>query len=309
MNSFTDFIDVTRHLVAEGYAAKDKVFAMGGSAGGLLVAAVANLSPERLPRHRRAGSLRRCGHHHAGRQHPAHHQRIRRVGQPERAREYYDYMLSYSPYDNVRPQRYPAMFVTTGLWDSQVQYYEPAKWVAKLRALKTDANPLLLHVDMEAGHGGKSGRFQRYREIAMEYAFLLARRELAHRIESKKKRRERGKLNRGAKIDPRERNTRTSMPAEATPSLRSRRPLGWPDPRSAAPWRNQLAATRVAEATRASIPSSANWPSPRRTSKVGPAAALGTNNAMICDCIRRSPRRTRSKRRARTKSMQFSLLR
>jgi len=85
----------------------------------------------------------------------------------------YDYMLSYSPYDNVRAQDYPAMFVTTGLWDSQVQYYEPAKWVAKLRAVKTDRNDLFLHVDMEAGHGGKAGRFQRYREIAMEYAFVL----------------------------------------------------------------------------------------------------------------------------------------
>jgi oligopeptidase B len=87
----------------------------------------------------------------------------------------YDYMLSYSPYDNVRAQAYPAMLVTTGLWDSQVQYYEPAKWVAKLRALKTDRNPLLLRVDMEAGHGGKSGRYQRYRETAMEFAFLLDR--------------------------------------------------------------------------------------------------------------------------------------
>jgi len=74
-------------------------------------------------------------------------------------REDYGYMLSYSPYDNVRAQGYPAMFVTTGLWDSQVQYYEPAKWIAKLRALKTDPTPVFLHVDMEAGHGGKSGRF------------------------------------------------------------------------------------------------------------------------------------------------------
>jgi oligopeptidase B len=93
-------------------------------------------------------------------------------GDPDE-REYYDYMLSYSPYDNVSRKAYPAMLVTTGLWDSQVQYYEPAKWVAKLRAAKTDHNRLLLHVEMAAGHGGKSGRFQRYREIAMEYAFLL----------------------------------------------------------------------------------------------------------------------------------------
>jgi len=82
-------------------------------------------------------------------------------------------MLSYSPYDNVSRKDYPAIYVTTGLWDSQVQYYEPAKWVAKLRALKSDRNRLLMHVEMEAGHGGKSGRFQRYREVAMEYAFLL----------------------------------------------------------------------------------------------------------------------------------------
>jgi oligopeptidase B len=84
-------------------------------------------------------------------------------------------MLSYSPYDNVSPQDYPAMLVITGLWDSQVQYFEPAKWVAKLRYLKTDSNPLLLRINMDAGHGGKSGRFQRYREIAEEYAFLCDR--------------------------------------------------------------------------------------------------------------------------------------
>ena len=82
-------------------------------------------------------------------------------------------MLSYSPYDNVARQAYPAMLVTTGLWDSQVQYYEPAKWVARLRAMKTDENPLLFRINMEAGHGGKSGRFQRYRETAEEYAFML----------------------------------------------------------------------------------------------------------------------------------------
>jgi oligopeptidase B len=83
-------------------------------------------------------------------------------------------MLSYSPYDNVLAQRYPTLLVTTGLWDSQVQYYEPAKWVAKLRAQKTDGNLLVLHVEMDAGHGGKSGRFERYRETALEYAFILS---------------------------------------------------------------------------------------------------------------------------------------
>jgi oligopeptidase B len=88
-------------------------------------------------------------------------------------KKYYDYLLSYSPYDNVARQSYPALYVTTGLWDSQVQYFEPAKWVARLRRLKTDDHPLLLRVNMEAGHGGKSGRFQHYRELAEEYAFLL----------------------------------------------------------------------------------------------------------------------------------------
>jgi oligopeptidase B len=171
-NSFTDFIDVTRHLVAERYAAKDRVFAMGGSAGGLAVAAVANLSPgdyrgivAQVPFVDVVTTMLDDSI-------PLTTNEYDEWGNP-RMREDYDYMLSYSPYDNVRAQRYPAMFVTTGLWDSQVQYYEPAKWVAKLRALKTDRNALFLHVDMEAGHGGKSGRFQRYREIAMEYAFLL----------------------------------------------------------------------------------------------------------------------------------------
>ncbi len=171
-NTFNDFIDATRALVAQGYAAADKVLAMGGSAGGLLMGAIANMGAE----HYRAivaqvpfvdvvttmldDSI------------PLTSNEYDEWGNPQEA-GYYAYMLGYSPYDNVAAQVYPAMLVTTGLWDSQVQYYEPAKWVAKLRAAKTDDHALLLHVEMEAGHGGKSGRFQRYREIAMEYAFLL----------------------------------------------------------------------------------------------------------------------------------------
>jgi oligopeptidase B len=89
-------------------------------------------------------------------------------------KRYYDYMLSYSPYDNVKAQAYPAMLVTTGLWDSQVQYFEPAKWVAKLRARRTNDAPLLMHVNMEAGHGGKSGRYEHLHEVAREYAFVIA---------------------------------------------------------------------------------------------------------------------------------------
>jgi oligopeptidase B len=171
-NSFADFIDVTRHLVAERYAAKDKVFAMGGSAGGLLTGAIANLSPQdyrgivaQVPFVDVVTTMLDDSI-------PLTTNEYDEWGNPHE-REDYDYMLSYSPYDNVRAQGYPSMFVTTGLWDSQVQYYEPAKWIAKLRALKTDQNPMFLHVDMEAGHGGKSGRFQRYREIAMEYTFVL----------------------------------------------------------------------------------------------------------------------------------------
>jgi oligopeptidase B len=171
-NSFTDFIDVTHDLVAKGYAARSKVFAMGGSAGGLLMAVVANLSPQdyrgiiaQVPFVDVVTTMLDEGI-------PLTTNEYDEWGNPA-DRRCYDYLLSYSPYDNVGAQPYPAMLVTTGLWDSQVQYYEPAKWVAKLRTCKTDRNPLLLHVDMEAGHGGKSGRFQRHRETAMEYAFIL----------------------------------------------------------------------------------------------------------------------------------------
>ena len=172
-NSFHDFIDVTHHLASAGYADRTKIFAMGGSAGGLLMAAVANLGAKdyraivaQVPFVDVVTTMLDDSI-------PLTTNEYDEWGNPNE-REYYDYLLSYSPYDNVRAQQYPAMLVTTGLWDSQVQYYEPAKWVAKLRTLKTDSNALLLHVEMEAGHGGKSGRFERYRETAMEYAFLLA---------------------------------------------------------------------------------------------------------------------------------------
>jgi oligopeptidase B len=172
-NTFHDFIDVTRELVARGYTDKAKVFAMGGSAGGLLMGAVANMSPgdyrgivAQVPFVDVVTTM-------LDDTIPLTTNEYDEWGNPHE-RPYYDYMLSYSPYDNVSAQDYPAMLVTTGLWDSQVQYYEPAKWVAKLRALKTDDNALYLHVEMQAGHGGKAGRFQRYREIALEYAFLLS---------------------------------------------------------------------------------------------------------------------------------------
>jgi oligopeptidase B len=172
-NSFFDFIDVTRHLVALKVAAKDRVFAMGGSAGGLLMGAVANLAPRQY-----RGIVAQVPFVDVvttmlDETLPLTTNEYDEWGNPQ-DEALYEYMLSYSPYDNVTAQPYPAMYVTTGLWDSQVQYFEPAKWVAKLAKLKQDSQVLLLHVDMSAGHGGKSGRFERYREIAREYAFVLS---------------------------------------------------------------------------------------------------------------------------------------
>lgn len=173
INTFTDFIDVTDALVAQGYAAKDKVFATGGSAGGLLMGAVANMAPERY-----RGILAHVPYVDAvttmlDESIPLVSNEFEEWGNP-REKVFYDYMLSYSPYDNVKAQAYPAMRVTTGLHDSQVQYYEPAKWVARLRATRTDKNPLLFKINMSAGHGGRSGRFERLRDTAEEYAFILS---------------------------------------------------------------------------------------------------------------------------------------
>jgi len=171
-NTFTDFIDVTEYLVQHRYADKDKVFAEGGSAGGLLMAAVANMAPHDyraiiayVPFVDVVTSM-------LDESIPLTTNEFDEWGNPKQ-KLYYDYIRSYSPYDNVRAQDYPAMLVFTGLWDSQVQYYEPTKWVAKLRAAKTDHHPLVFSVNMTAGHGGKSGRFQRYHDTAREYAFIL----------------------------------------------------------------------------------------------------------------------------------------
>jgi oligopeptidase B len=171
-NSFTDFIDVTERLVALKYAAKDKVFASGGSAGGLLVGAVSNMAPQDY-----RGIIAHVPFVDVvttmlDESIPLTTNEFDQWGNPKE-KKYYDYMLSYSPYDNVTAQRYPAMLVLTSLWDSQVQYYEPTKWVARLRATKTDHEPLVLSVNMAGGHGGKSGRFQQYHETALEYAFIL----------------------------------------------------------------------------------------------------------------------------------------
>ena len=182
-NTFTDFLACAEHLIAEGVTSSDRLVASGGSAGGLLVGACLNLRPdlfrtvvadvpfvdvvttmldETLPL--TAGEWDEWGN--------------------PKEEDYYRYMLSYSPYDNVTEQAYPTILVTTGYNDSQVQYWEPAKWVAKLRDQSTSDNPVVFKIEMDVGHAGKSGRFESLREIAYEYAFLL--RELSDFVHEKK---------------------------------------------------------------------------------------------------------------------------
>jgi len=174
MNTFNDFIDVAEYLVKNGYTRPDRLVANGGSAGGLLMGAVANMRPDlfkaivadvpfvdvintmldaSLPL--TAGEWEEWGNPHL--------------------KEQYEYMKTYCPYTDVEPKAYPTMLVKTSFHDSQVMYWEPAKYVAKLRALKTDDNVLLLKTNMEAGHGGASGRYDYLREVAFDYAFVLSR--------------------------------------------------------------------------------------------------------------------------------------
>ena len=171
-NTFYDFIDCSKYLIDHKYTNPDKLFAQGGSAGGLLMGAVANMAPELYK-----GIIAQVPFVDVlttmlDETIPLTTAEYDEWGNPNE-KVYYDYIKSYSPYDNVVAQAYPNMLVTTGLHDSQVQYWEPAKWVAKLRATKTDDHLLLLHINMEAGHGGASGRFKRIRETARIYAFVL----------------------------------------------------------------------------------------------------------------------------------------
>jgi oligopeptidase B len=172
INTFNDFVDVTDHLVEADLVDGDRVFAVGGSAGGLLMGAIANRAPDRYRGIAAHVPFVDIVTTMLDESIPLTTNEYDEWGNPNDP-EYYRYMLSYSPYDNVAAQDYPAMLVTTGLWDSQVQYWEPAKWVARLRATKTDGNPLLLRTNMEAGHGGASGRFRRLEQTALEYAFFL----------------------------------------------------------------------------------------------------------------------------------------
>ncbi|MFT4995192.1 MAG: oligopeptidase B [Paraglaciecola sp.] len=171
-NTFNDFIDVSKALVEKGYGAQDQVFAMGGSAGGLLMGAIINQAPQLYKGVVAAVPFVDVVSTMLDESIPLTTGEYDEWGNPN-AEDDYHYILSYSPYDQVCAQDYPNMLVVTGLHDSQVQYWEPAKWVAKLRVLKTDDNQLLLHTDMEAGHGGKSGRFKHLEDTAREFAFLL----------------------------------------------------------------------------------------------------------------------------------------
>ena len=171
-NTFTDFIDCGKHLVNNKYASEDMLFAMGGSAGGLLMGAVMNMAPDLWKGVISAVPFVDVVTTMLDSSIPLTTGEYDEWGNPNE-KEYYEYIKSYSPYDNVEAKNYPATLVTTGYHDSQVQYWEPAKWVAKLRELKTDNNPLIMHCNMDAGHGGQSGRFRRYKETALEYAFML----------------------------------------------------------------------------------------------------------------------------------------
>ncbi|WP_304343097.1 S9 family peptidase [Chryseobacterium koreense] len=171
-NTFFDFIDAAKFLVDENYTSPKHLYAMGGSAGGLLVGAVVNYEPNlfngivaQVPFVDVVTTM-------LDEEIPLTTGEFDEWGNPKK-KKYYDYMKSYSPYDNVEAKDYPNMLITTGLHDSQVQYWEPAKWTAKLRELKTDSNILLFKTDMSSGHGGASGRFESLKEDALEYAFLM----------------------------------------------------------------------------------------------------------------------------------------
>jgi len=172
MNTFTDFIDVGDFLVKNKYAAPDHLYAMGGSAGGMLMGGIANMRPDLWNGIVAAVPFVDVVTTMLDDSIPLTTGEYDEWGNPN-DKEYYHYMKSYSPIDNVEEKDYPSILITTGYHDSQVQYWEPAKWIAKLRDLKTDNNPLIMYCNMDTGHGGASGRFQKYKEVAMEYAYLL----------------------------------------------------------------------------------------------------------------------------------------
>jgi oligopeptidase B len=172
LNTFNDYIDCAEYLISNNFTSAEKLFAMGGSAGGLLMGAVMNIRPDLFKGVVAVVPFVDVVTTMLDDSIPLTTGEYDEWGNPNEE-VYYNYMLLYSPYDNVKTMNYPSMLVMTGLHDSQVQYWEPAKWVAKLRELKTDNNLLLLHTNMSAGHGGASGRFEVYRDTALEYAFMF----------------------------------------------------------------------------------------------------------------------------------------
>ncbi|WP_435373024.1 S9 family peptidase [Aequorivita aurantiaca] len=171
-NTFTDFIDASKYLIEQGYTSPEHLYASGGSAGGLLMGAIVNIAPELYNGIIASVPFVDVVTTMLDDSIPLTTGEYDEWGNPNDP-EYYNYMKSYSPYDNVQARNYPNILVTTGLHDSQVQYWEPAKWVARIRDKKTDSNQLLLQTNMDAGHGGASGRFEALKEVAMDYAFLL----------------------------------------------------------------------------------------------------------------------------------------
>ncbi|HEX3470082.1 MAG TPA: S9 family peptidase [Silvibacterium sp.] len=171
-NTFSDFIAVTEHLLAQGYGDPKRVAIEGGSAGGLLMGAVANMRPDLFRAVLSHVPFVDVMNTMLDSSLPLTVPEYEEWGDPHQA-EAFEYMLSYSPYDNLEAKAYPAMLVKTSLYDSQVMYWEPAKYIARLRTLKTDDNSLLLHTNLTAGHGGASGRYDYLKEVAMDYAFLL----------------------------------------------------------------------------------------------------------------------------------------
>lgn len=171
-NTFTDFIDCGEFLIENKYTSKEHLYAMGGSAGGLLMGAIVNMRPDLWHGVVAAVPFVDVISTMLDESIPLTTGEFDEWGNPKN-KEYYDYMKSYSPYDNIEKKDYPNLLITTGFWDSQVQYWEPAKWIAKLREYKTDENILMMHCNMDVGHGGASGRFEALKETAMEFAFFL----------------------------------------------------------------------------------------------------------------------------------------
>ena len=171
-NTFYDFIDCGKYLIEHNYTSSDHLYAQGGSAGGLLMGAIINIEPNLWNGVMAAVPFVDVVSTMLDESIPLTTGEFDEWGNPK-DKEYYDYIKSYSPYDNIEKKDYPNLLITTGYWDSQVQYWEPAKWIAKLRDYKTDQNLLLMRCNMDVGHGGASGRFERYKEVALEYSFLL----------------------------------------------------------------------------------------------------------------------------------------